>query len=75
MISNEALAWLAHRGYSPEYGARPLKRLIQNQILNTLSKTLLGGDLDKEKPIVIDVFDDQMVLRAPIEEEAYFEIS
>ena len=75
MISNEALEWLAHRGYSPEYGARPLKRLIQNQILNTLSKTLLGGDLDKEKPIVIDVFDDQMVLRAPIEEEAYFEIS
>ena len=75
MISNEALEWLAHRGYSPEYGARPLKRLIQNQILNTLSKTLLGGDLDKEKPIVIDVFDDQMVLRAPIAEEAYFEIS
>jgi ATP-dependent Clp protease ATP-binding subunit ClpB len=75
MISNEALEWLAQRGYSPEYGARPLKRLIQNQILNTLSKTLLRGELDKEKPIVIDVFDDQMVLRAPIEEEAYFEIS
>lgn len=74
-ISEDAMEWLAEEGYHPEYGARPLKRLIQQKILNVLSKTLLSEGLDKNQPIVIDVFDKKVVLREPLEEETAFSIN
>jgi len=53
-----ALELLAEMGYDPVYGARPLKRVIQKQILNELSKILLSGSLNKDMPIKVDSFED-----------------
>jgi ATP-dependent Clp protease ATP-binding subunit ClpB len=62
-FSDYALDYLAENGYDPQFGARPLKRLIQKQIVNQLSKKILGGDIDKSVPVVVDVFDGMVVFR------------
>ncbi len=62
-ISEEAIDWLAQLGYDPQFGARPVKRVIQKQVLNELSKQLLSGNIDKSKEIILDVFDKQFVFR------------
>ncbi len=59
--SDEALDWLAQLGYDPQFGARPLKRVIQKRILNELSKDILAGKVDKESKIKLDVFENQFV--------------
>ncbi len=59
--SEEALDWLAQLGYDPQFGARPLKRVIQKRILNELSKEILAGNIDKDSTIRIDMFDNQFV--------------
>ncbi len=59
--SDEALDWLAQLGYDPQFGARPLKRVIQKKILNELSKQILAGTVDKDSVIKIDMFDNQFV--------------
>lgn len=68
-FSNYALDYLAENGYDPQFGARPLKRLIQKEIVNQLSKRILAGDIDKTKPVLVDVFDGVVVFRneAPAE--------
>ena len=58
-----AVKWLAHEGYDPEYGARPVKRAIQQFVLNDLSKKLLADEVDRQKPIIIDEFGDGLVFR------------
>jgi ATP-dependent Clp protease ATP-binding subunit ClpB len=58
-----ALDYLAENGFDPQFGARPLKRLIQKQIVNQLSKKLLSGTIDKTKPVLVDVFDGTVVFR------------
>ena len=67
-FSNYALEYLAENGYDPQLGARPLKRLIQKEIINTLSKRILAGDIDKTKPVLVDVFDGIVVFRNEIAE-------
>ncbi len=62
-FTNYALDYLAENGFDPQFGARPLKRLIQKQIVNQLSKKLLGGTIDKTKPVLVDVFDGTVVFR------------
>ncbi|HLF47723.1 MAG TPA: ATP-dependent chaperone ClpB [Chitinophagaceae bacterium] len=62
-FSNYALDFLATQGFDPQFGARPLKRLIQKEIVNTLSKRILAGNLDKSKPVLVDVFDNTVVFR------------
>jgi ATP-dependent Clp protease ATP-binding subunit ClpB len=62
-FSNYALDYLADNGFDPQFGARPLKRLIQKQIINQLSKRILSGDINKELPVVVDVFDGLVVFR------------
>ena len=62
-FSDYALEFLAENGYDPQFGARPLKRLIQKEIINTLSKRILAGDIDKSKPVLVDVFDGVVVFR------------
>jgi ATP-dependent Clp protease ATP-binding subunit ClpB len=57
------LDYLAENGFDPQFGARPLKRLIQKEIINAMSKRILAGDIDKSKPVVVDVFDGVMVFR------------
>lgn len=61
--TEEALNWLAELGFDPQFGARPVKRVLQKQILNELSKQLLAGTIDKDKEIVIDMFDNKFVFR------------
>ena len=67
--SNEALAWLAEEGYDPQFGARPVKRVLQKRVLNELSKQLLAKKVDPEDTIVLDVFDGQVVFRKAIHEQ------
>jgi ATP-dependent Clp protease ATP-binding subunit ClpB len=67
--SPESLAYLAEKGYDPQFGARPVKRLIQKEVLNELSKALLSGKVTKDEPVVLDVFSGQVVFRKPLEEE------
>ena len=62
-FTDYALDYLAENGFDPQFGARPLKRLIQKQIVNELSKKLLGGTIDKSKPVLVDVFDGVVVFR------------
>ena len=62
-FSDYALEYLSVQGYDPQFGARPLKRLIQKEIINLLSKKILAGDIDKSKPVLIDVFDGVVVIR------------
>ncbi|TCC82194.1 ATP-dependent chaperone ClpB [Pedobacter hiemivivus] len=57
----EALDWLAELGYDPQFGARPLKRVIQKRILNELSKEILAGKVDKDSKIKLDMFDHKFV--------------
>ena len=61
--SEEAVDQLAQLGFDPQYGGRPVKRVLQQQILNPLSKDLLGDKLDKSQPITVDYFDRHFVLR------------
>ena len=62
-ITDEAVNWLAELGYDPQFGARPVKRVIQKQVLNELSKQILAGKINKEKEIILDVFDNVFVFR------------
>ncbi|WP_111632125.1 ATP-dependent chaperone ClpB [Pedobacter cryoconitis] len=57
----EALDWLAELGYDPQFGARPLKRVIQKRVLNELSKEILAGKIDKDSRIKLDMFDNKFV--------------
>ena len=61
--TEEAIDWLAQLGYDPQFGARPVKRVIQKQVLNELSKQLLAGSIHKDSEIVLDVFDNKFVFR------------
>lgn len=62
-FSEYLLEFLSEQGYDPQMGARPLKRLIQKQIINTLSKKILAGEIDKTKKVLIDAFDGVVVFR------------
>ncbi len=67
-FSEYALDFLAEQGFDPQLGARPLKRLIQKEIVNQLSKRLLAGDIDKTIPVLVDVFDNTVVFRNELPE-------
>jgi ATP-dependent Clp protease ATP-binding subunit ClpB len=58
-----ALEYLVDQGFDPQFGARPLKRVIQKEIINLLSKKIIAGDIDKDKKVIVDVFDGMVVLR------------
>ena len=62
-VTPQAIAHLAEAGFDPEFGARPVKRAIQHEVLNTLSKKLLAEEVDRDKPIIIDSFGDGLVFR------------
>lgn len=59
----DAVEWLAQLGYDPQFGARPIKRVIQKKVMNELSKEILSGNIDSEHPIVIDCFENSIVFR------------
>ena len=62
-FTDYALDYLSQKGFDPQYGARPLKRVIQKDIINMLSRKIIGGEIDKAKPVLIDVFDGVVVMR------------
>ena len=62
-VTPQAINYLAEEGYDPEFGARPVKRAIQQLVLNDLSKKLLADEVDRTKPIIIDDFGDGLVFR------------
>lgn len=61
--TDEAIDWLAQLGYDPQYGARPVKRVLQKQVLNELSKQILADKVDQSKEIIVDVIDKQIIFR------------
>jgi ATP-dependent Clp protease ATP-binding subunit ClpB len=61
--TDEAISFLANRGYDPQYGARPIKRVIQKEVLNNLSKELLSGTVTADSIVLIDSFDNKLVFR------------
>ena len=67
-FSDYLLDYLAENGFDPQFGARPLKRLIQKEIVNGLSKKILSGDVDKSHPVLVDVFDGVVVFRNDVEQ-------
>ena len=69
VISEEAADYIAFVGYDPQFGARPVKRVIQKQVLNELSKALLAGTVQTDSTIVMDVFDGKIIFRKPIHEK------
>ena len=62
-FTDEALNLIANKGYDPQFGARPVKRVIQRMVLNELSKELLSGHVNRERPIVIDRVGDGLVFK------------
>ena len=68
-VTDEALQSLVEQGFDPFFGARPIKRLIQKNVLNELSKQLIGGNIDTTNNLVLDSFDGKMVFRKPIYEK------
>ncbi len=62
-VSEEAITLIAEQGYDPLFGARPVKRVIQHDILNELSKMILAGKVSKEKTILLDVEKDKLVFK------------
>jgi len=62
-FTDYAMKYLCNKGYDPSYGARPIKRVLQKELVNELAKALLKGTLNKEKPIIVDFFEDLLVFR------------
>ena len=62
-VTDDARRFLAKEGYDPEFGARPVKRAIQHLVLNELSKTLIGGKVNRQQPIIVDVANGAITFR------------
>ena len=62
-VTDHAVQWLAEAGYDPDFGARPVKRAIQQHLLNELSRRLLADEVSHDKPIIVDSFGDGLVFR------------
>ncbi|NVK66697.1 MAG: ATP-dependent chaperone ClpB [Flavobacteriales bacterium] len=69
VVKEEAIDWIAEAGYDPFFGARPVKRVIQKQVMNELSKALLGDRIDASQNVVMDELEGRIVFRKPINEE------
>ncbi|CEN39949.1 protein disaggregation chaperone [Capnocytophaga cynodegmi] len=61
--TDQAIDYLAEKGFDPQFGARPVKRTLQKEVLNRLSKEILSGNIHKDKTILLDAFDNQLVFR------------
>jgi ATP-dependent Clp protease ATP-binding subunit ClpB len=61
--TDEAIEYLSKKGYQPEFGARPVKRVLQKEVLNKLSKEILSGKITTDSIILLDAFDDTLVFR------------
>jgi ATP-dependent Clp protease ATP-binding subunit ClpB len=71
--TDEVLDHLSEAGFDPQFGARPVKRLIQKQVLNALSKQILAGKVQRGQDIVLDIFDGEFAFRKPIGDEMHLD--
>jgi ATP-dependent Clp protease ATP-binding subunit ClpB len=62
-ITDAAVDFIAQQSYNPQYGARPVKRMMQRELLNSLSKMILAESVDKTKTIIVDVQGDGLIFR------------
>jgi ATP-dependent Clp protease ATP-binding subunit ClpB len=62
-MADQVIPWIAGKGFDPQYGARPVKRIIQKHLMNELSKKIISGSLDKEKSVYVDVRGDVLSFR------------
>ena len=69
-VKENVISWLADKGYDPQYGARPVKRLIQKEIVDRLSKEIIAGNITRESNIIIDIKDDALQLISPASSHA-----
>jgi ATP-dependent Clp protease ATP-binding subunit ClpB len=67
--TSEAIEHIGNLGYDPQFGARPVKRIVQKNVLNELSKELISGKINDGDDLVLDVFDGKFVFRKPIDKE------
>ena len=65
-FTEEAVTFLSEQGYDMQYGARPLKRIIQREVLSPLSKKILSGDIKSNGGLILDNFDNRLVFRTQI---------
>jgi ATP-dependent Clp protease ATP-binding subunit ClpB len=63
IMTNAATDWIAEAGFDPQYGARPVKRMMQKYLLNDLSKEILAGNISKERKITIDAENGHLVFK------------
>jgi len=63
-VTDEAVEWLAEKGFDPQLGARPVKRLIQREIINNLSKEIIAGNLTPNSTVVVGLRGDRLVMGA-----------
>jgi ATP-dependent Clp protease ATP-binding subunit ClpB len=63
-IKNAALEWLSEKGFDPQFGARPVKRMLQKYLVNELSKQILADKIDRTKPVLVDVVNNQLVFKS-----------
>ena len=61
--TDEALDYLAAKGFDPQFGARPVKRVVQREVLNKLSKEILSGNISTDSIILLDEFNEELVFR------------
>lgn len=62
-ITDDAVRLIAHEGYDPQFGARPVKRVLQNMVLNELSRQIIAGKVDHQKPVTVDVREGELVFK------------
>jgi ATP-dependent Clp protease ATP-binding subunit ClpB len=67
--TDEALEWLSIEGYDPQFGARPVKRVMQRDLMNQLSKDILAGKIGPDSHVVLDSFEGEIVFRESIKQE------
>jgi ATP-dependent Clp protease ATP-binding subunit ClpB len=60
-VTDEAIRLIARAGFDPQFGARPVKRAIQDKLLNQLSKRIIAGEIDHEKPVTVKVEGEELV--------------
>ncbi|MCB0768574.1 MAG: AAA family ATPase, partial [Flavobacteriales bacterium] len=69
MPSEELIEHISNTGFDPQFGARPIKRMIQKELLNELSRQIIAGTIETDTPMVVDTFDGKIVFRKPIDEK------
>ena len=69
VVTEDAFNHIAEVGFDPYFGARPVKRVIQKEVLNELSKSLLSGNVDTKQNVIMDMFDTKIVFRKPVTEK------